>query len=265
MTRLRVVIVDDEPLALDRLSILLERDEAVSVVGRATGCRMGVTTIVRTQPDLVLLDIRMRDGTAFDLLEGLPAGVSPMVAFTTAFPRYAPQAFRIEALDYLLKPVDPEEMAAVLDRARRRMRLQSADERAIDLQRVVEQLRTEDVNDVPAFEREFWVRQRGTDHLRVTVAEIDWIGVEDDYACIHARGREHLLRLSLDKLMKSLDPNEFVRIHRSIVVRKDRVAKICRRSEDAREAVLRDGTRLPVGRVHARNLDLRHEAGSGRR
>lgn len=260
---LRTVIVDDEPLALDRLAALLTRVGGVEIVGRATGCTIGAALIARTSPDLVILDIKMRDGTAFDLLVALPNSVAPLVAFATAYPRFACQAFEVEAVDYLLKPVEFDRLEALVGKAIRQRDLMTAEDRVSELQLVIENLRSADVGASPTFERELWIRDRGSEHLRVPVTEIDWIDWQADYSCIHANGHEHLLRASLDRLMRLLDPKEFVRIHRSTVVRADRVMRVRHKSRSVRECVLVDGTVLPIGRVHARNLAWSHAGAVG--
>jgi DNA-binding LytR/AlgR family response regulator len=255
---LRVLAVDDEPLALDRLAVLLDQQDDAELVGRASGCVTAIKAVERYNPDLLLLDVQMRDGTAFDVLEGLPAGVAPMVAFVTAFSKYAHRAFEVEAVDYLLKPVEPMRLEALLRKARDRREHLDDKGRVAELRRVIDQLR-EDRAEIaaPNFVTELWVRQRGTDHVRIPIEDIDWISAQDDYACIRTRGREHLLRISLDRLMASLDPTDFARIHRSTVVRIDRVDKITLKRLGVREAILHDGTRLAVGRVHAKHLSWR--------
>jgi DNA-binding LytR/AlgR family response regulator len=252
---LKVVVVDDEPLALDRLAVLLSQHADVDLVARASGCATAVKAVERHNPDLLLLDVQMRDGTAFDALSMLPIGAAPMIAFVTAFSKYACRAFEVEAVDYLLKPVEPARLDALLHRAKGRRDLMNDKDRVDELQRVIKQLRDDRSEHTPsAFMTELWVRQKGTDHVRVPAEDIEWISAQDDYACIRARGREHLLRISLDRLMASLDPAAFARIHRSTVVRIDRVEKITLKRLGVREAVLLDGTRLAVGRVHAKQL-----------
>jgi DNA-binding LytR/AlgR family response regulator len=258
MAPLRVIAVDDEPLALDRLAVLLEAHDEVELVARASGCASAVNAAERYQPDLLLLDVQMRDGTAFDLLQALPPRVAPMIAFVTAYSKYAYRAFEVEAVDYLLKPVEPARLDALLRKARERLGRLDDQGRVEELKRVIAQLREDQSEDGGiSYTTELWVRQKGTDHVRVPVDDIDWISAQDDYACIRARGREHLLRISLDRLMDTLNPAEFARIHRSTVVRIDRVDKIALKRLGVREAVLHDGTRLAVGRVHAKNLGWR--------
>jgi two-component system, LytTR family, response regulator len=258
MTPLRIVTVDDEPLALDRLEALLARMPEVELVGRAEGCSQGASIIDRLRPDLALLDVQMRDGDAFDLLGSVTIEAMPMIAFTTAFPRYAHKAFRVDAIDYLLKPVEPLQLKALVDRALHRRAMNTVEERAIELQRVVEQLREQDQQDEQTgWIDQIWIRQRGVDRVRVATADIDYVSVQDDYACVHARGREHLLRVSLDRLHETLNPQMFVRIHRGYIVKADQVVKVRLKNVGVREAVLTDGTVLPIGRVFAKRLPWR--------
>ncbi len=254
MSAVRVVIVDDEPLALERLKGLVAAIPAATVVGTANGCRTGIEAIARYRPDLALLDIKMRDGTAFELLSSLPAGTAPMIAFATAYMRYACQAFEVNALDYVLKPVDPERLQLLVEKAARHRDLLTAEKRTRELERIVEQLREADVDEGHGYETELWVRRKGTEHVRVPVSAIDWIGALDDYVSIHAGDLEHLLRASLDSMQELLDPSLFVRIHRSSIVRRDRIAKVAATLTGSRVAVLTDGTRLAIGRTHATRL-----------
>jgi DNA-binding LytR/AlgR family response regulator len=255
MNALRIVAVDDEPLALDRIGVLLRHDRDVALVATASSCQSGVQATIDHRPDLLLLDVRMRDGTAFDLLSALPPHVAPMVIFVTAYAHYAHQAFDVEAVGYLLKPVQRDELNRALDKARRHLRLTSAQQRAEELQSLVERLQAPiDAPAISHFPTEFWVRHRAREHVRVPVGAIDWIEANGDYSCIHAEGREHLLRIPLARLLAALDPALFTRIHRSIVIRNDRVATVMTRRSGARAAVLSDGSTLPVGRLYARQL-----------
>lgn len=254
MTPVRLVIVDDEPLALERLRGLISVLGEVEIVATATGCRTGREAIIRHRPDLALLDIKMRDGTAFDLISDLPPSAAPMIAFVTAYPRYAPQAFEVEALDYLLKPVEPSRLEQLIEKAARRRKLLSAEERAQELQELVAQLREANVDPSVSYENELWVRRNGREHVRVPVDLIDWIGALDDYVSIHVGSTEHLLRASLDSLEEMLDPTIFARIHRSSIVRRANVVKVTTARTGSRCAVLRDGKRLAIGRTYAKRL-----------
>lgn len=257
MIPIDVVIVDDEPLAIERLQDVMRPIAEARIVATASGCQTGIEAIVRQKPNLVLLDIKMRDGTAFDLLTGLPGDVAPMVAFCTAYPRFAWQAFEVNALDYLLKPVERLRLEHVIRRACQHRDMLSAQERLTDLERVVQQLREADAKETAGYDRELWVRHKGTEHIRVSVASITWIGALDDYVNIHANGQEYLLRASLDRIEAILDPSVFTRIHRSTIVRSERVVKVATAPTGRRLAILADGTRLPIGRTYAARIKWR--------
>lgn len=256
MQKLKVLVVDDEPLALERIRGLLSDMPNVEVVGVAAGCSDGAKSVGRHSPDLLLLDIQMRDGSAFDLLESLPSKPAPMIAFLTAYPRYASQAFEVNALDYLLKPVSPERLAQVVERATRQRTLLSMEERTRELERIVQQLREDQLDDAPRYERELWIRNKGTEHVRVLIDSIVRVCALDDYVSIYTNGgQEHLLRATLDSLESILDPERFARIHRSCIVRRDLVSKVRASRTGGRSAVLADGTVLPIGRTYVRRLN----------
>jgi len=255
MSPLRVLLVDDEPLAIDRLRGLLSEIPDTQVVGTASGCQLGIDAIRRHQPDLVLLDVKMRDGSAFDLLSGLSPGDAPLIVFSTAHASFACKAFEVNALDYLLKPVDPERLAQVAERARRSRSLLDAEGRARELERVVAQLREQEIEDAPRFERELWIRSKGTEHVRVPIASITRIAALDDYVSIYTdNGQEHLLRATLDRVSAVLDPAAFARIHRSSIVRRELIRKVVSNRTGGRSAILIDGTILPIGRTYAKQL-----------
>lgn len=253
---LRTLIVDDEPLAVERLRGLLEEITDVDVVAAASGCTTAIEAVKRHAPDLILLDIRMRDGTAFDLLNMLPADMAPMVAFSTAYPRYATQAFDVNAFDFLLKPVDPARLKQLVTRALRQKHLLSFEDRARELERVVFQLREAEVDQAPRYESEIWIRSKGTEHVRVPIASIVRVAALDDYVSIQTlSGSEHLLRATLENVEGVLDPEVFTRIHRSSIVRKELIAKIISHRTGARSAVMTDGTILPIGRTFWKRLN----------
>lgn len=258
MTPLRIVAVDDEPLALKRLQTLINEIDGAELAATASGVETGIAAVRASAPDLLLLDVQMRDGDGFELLEGLPADFNSLVAFTTAFPRYAVNAFRCEAIDYLLKPIGREDLAKAICKARAHRAMREAASETAELREVVNKLRDENASQPPHHQdSELWVRHRGTDHVRVPLESIDYITSQDDYACIHVAEQEHLIRTSLDRLLDFLPPGDFTRIHRSTIVRNDRIRKVALIRSSVREIVLHSGTRLPVGRVYSKNLRWR--------
>ncbi|MEI9850734.1 MAG: LytTR family DNA-binding domain-containing protein [Sphingomonas sp.] len=256
MNALRVVTVDDEPLAIRRLEIVLGEMAGVQLVGSAGNCDQAVAMIAALDPDVVLLDIRLRDGSGFDILARLPPGVTPAVIFTTAFDHFAIRAFEISAVDYVLKPIEAARLAEALGRARLRLAADRSAEQIEEMRTVIRDLRAEfHDNAAPARETELWVRGVSGNLTRIAIDLIDWVSSEEDYVRLHIGGSSHLLRLSIRAFEARVEPAEFVRVHRSALVRISRITEIRRSISGKREVTLRDGTRIPTGRVYAKRLN----------
>lgn len=262
MRPIRLLIVDDEPLAVRRLQLLLEdvsdRDLAIDT---ADGVGSALERIVAQAPDIILLDVRMRDGSGFDVLECMPPDVSPSVIFVTAFDDTATRAFDACATDYLLKPVQPERLRQALDKACRELDVRQLEQRLEDMRALVSALRNADAESPSTtYETDFWIRRSGGDFVRIAADAIEFATVEDDYVRIHANGRSFLLRESIRGLLKRLDPAAFMQTHRSTLVRCSAVAEVSNGRLKPPEIVLFTGVRLKVGRVHAKALRERFRA-----
>ena len=255
---IRILIVDDEPLARRGIRQLLEPNDDVDVVGECRNGREALAALDTLAPDLVFLDVQMPELDGFEVMRARGAARMPYVIFVTAYDEFAVQAFETHALDYLVKPVNEARFAAALDRARERMRFAEA----LELTRRIGDL-------LAAHDRRGDARVAGDDafasspaplparrlivptatgELVLDVDEIDWIQAEDYYAAVHARGRRHLIRESLASLEQRLDPGRFVRVHRSAIVRLDRVREVRSAASGESVLILRDGTRVPVSR-----------------
>ena len=253
----RVLIIDDEPLARRRLQIVLAQAVAAfDIVGQAESCASALAAVDDHDPDILLLDIRLRDGTGFDVVAGLPAERRPAVIFVTAFDDAAVKAFDVSAVDYLLKPVDPVRLAVAWNRAVVRIAMQDADERMAELQLVVTKLRAT-MATAPRFEREFWIRGNGAVLSRLDADAIRWIAVEDDYVRVHTRQHSYLMRESIQGIMARLDPDVFVRIHRATIVRLGAIARVGRERGQGMSVWLDDGRCLASGRIYAGALTRR--------
>ncbi len=224
---IRAVIVDDEPLAREGVRLLLAEDPEVTVVGEAAGGRAAVAALRRLRPDLVFLDVQLPDADGFDVLAEIPLAEQPVVVFVTAYDRYALRAFEVHALDYLLKPFSDDRFRDALRRAKARLR------------------------EAPARPR--LVIKDGGRVVFLPVDEIDWIESADYYAQLHAGRNAYLLRESLASLEARLDPARFVRVHRRVILNRDRLREVRERGR-AYVALLADGTELPVARGHRRRL-----------
>ena len=247
---LRVLIVDDEPLARRRLDILLRAIPDIEVVGAAPDGAAARRMVGELRPDVMLLDIKMPGLNGFELLDALPAGAAPIVIFVTAFDRFALDAFERAAFDYLLKPVEPARLAASLIRAREALAERAAAERVEELEEVLRNLRSGPAPAAApsAFDREIWIQERGG-RISLPVAAIDWVGAERDYVRIHAGARSFLVRQSISALAARLDPKVFVRVHRSALVRAERIVRV-RHAGGRGAVILSTGAEVAVSRRH---------------
>jgi DNA-binding LytR/AlgR family response regulator len=233
---MRILLVDDEPAALERLSALLAQAPEVSVVGTARNGREAAEAIAALHPDLVLLDIQMPERSGLAVAAALPPEERPEIVFVTAFELYAADAFEVEAADYLLKPVRFDRLRQAIERARRRKAERTAFARA------------EEAETAPAGEDPdgFWVQVR-TGFVRVPLAQIDWIEAAKDYVLLHTATRSHIHRATMNALERRLNPTELIRVHRSAFVRPARVSEIQRLGKGLISLVLQDGVNIAVG------------------
>jgi two-component system LytT family response regulator len=259
MTRLRALIVDDEPLARERVRTLLAAEPDVETVGECSDGAEAVAAIERLAPDLVLLDVQMPEVDGFEVLQAIPAGRLPAVIFITAYDRYALKAFEVHALDYLLKPFDRERFGLALDRARAQFaRGGTSEPVAQRLLELLEHLRAERQH-----ARRLVVRESGRVFF-LDVAEIDWVEAVGNYARLHVGKRSHLLRETMKVLEGRLDPERFVRVHRSSIVNVERIRLVETTRRGDHGVVLVDGTHLAASRGYAERLRVLMAGGKGR-
>lgn len=227
---LRTLIVDDEPLAVERLQIICADSAGITVVGTASEGAAALRLIAALSPDLVLLDVTMpeMDGIALaGVLAQQPA--PPAIVFVTAHENFAVAAFDVQAVDYVLKPVAPERLDRAVARARARRAAGSAP-------------------DKPWLE-ELWVPHRD-ELLRIATADIDRIDAERDYVRLHVGGTSYLLLHTVSGLEARLDPDRFIRLHRSAILRRDRIRGLRHDGLGAWSAELEDGTVMRIGRTY---------------
>ena len=234
-TKIRALVVDDEPLARSNLTVLLRRDPEIDVV-RECGSGMDALAEIRSsKPDLVFIDVQMPECDGFDVLEMLGRDLPPAVVFVTAYDQYALRAFEAGALDYLMKPFDNARFNRALDRAKERI--------------------AHDKNPPPTLDR-FAVKSAGQVSFLKT-SEIDWIEAQDYYSCLHVGARTHLLRRSMAELEQELDQALFCRIHRSTIVKLDRVRGLKLNEGGEYDVLLDNGTRLRLSRRYRKQLQSR--------
>jgi two-component system, LytTR family, response regulator AlgR len=239
---IRLLIVDDEPLAIERLQLLLARIEGVQLAGTASDGAAALRLVEAVAPDAVLLDIAMPGMDGIDVARALSRFPRPpVVVFVTAFDAFAVAAFDVDAVDYVMKPVAADRLARAVDRARERLRARDEESQAL-----------RSTPEPADYIREFWVSEsRGL--VRLGAEDVERITAERDYMRLHVGKRSWLINHTIAKLETELDPARFVRIHRSAMVRRDFVTGLRRDDGGRWWARLADGEEQKVGRLYVPN------------
>lgn len=243
MERIRTLIVDDEPLAREGLRRLLDEDGDIECVAECGDGPSAVQAIREKLPDLLFLDVQMPEMNGFEVLRLLDRARLPLVIFVTAYEEHAIHAFEVHALDYLLKPLEPQRLQEALVRAK--AEIQSQGKVAV-IGRMLSMLGTLRSSRPPGADR-IMLKSAG----RITflpVEEIMWVEAQGDYVCLHTPGKKHLLRERISALEEQLSPDLFVRIHRSTIVNVNRVKEMQPLYHGDYAVLLQDGTRLTLSR-----------------
>ena len=230
---MRVLIVDDEPLAIERLQLLLARCPNVTLAGTAADGEAAIRMAEAVRPDLLLLDIAMPGMDGIEVARALASStVDPAVIFVTAFDNFAVAAFDVAAVDYLMKPVEQGRLERALERARDQIAKGPRAARA-----------------APRYVEEFWVPdQNGL--VRIAAQDVDKITAERDYMRLHVGRRSWLIYRTIAKLEEELDPALFIRVHRSAILRRDTITGLTRDGLGHWAARLADGSEQRIGRSH---------------
>jgi two-component system, LytTR family, response regulator len=264
---IRVLVVDDEPLARSGVCALLEQDAELEVVGEAASGREAVAAIRDLSPDLVMLDVQMPGFTGFDVIREIGPENMPAVVFITAYDQFAVRAFEVNAVDYLLKPFDDERFSQTLARAKKIVRQSYVGELSRRLADLLDRPlapgrsspaprepaapappRTPDLSDrlvVKSGGRVFFLR----------LEDLDWIEAADYYVKLHVAGKTHLLRETMSALENRLDPRRFFRVHRSAIVNLDRIRELQPYFRGEHVLILQDGTKLKLSRSRREKLE----------
>jgi two-component system, LytTR family, response regulator len=248
----RVLLADDEPLARERLRFLLAGQQDVEVAGECRNGREVIAALKESRFDVLFLDIQMPGIDGFEVIERVGSVHMPVTVFVTAHNQYAVQAFEVHALDYLTKPVEADRLQATLLRVRERIASQAALVTQEQLKSVLISL-----EQGSAARQEFPRRllvHNGTKDSFVNIHDIEWIEAADYYACLHVGSKSFMLRESIKQLSKTLDPQQFVRIHRSVIVNVDQVTEIFREGQSEGSVVLKSGQRLRMSKAGQQGL-----------
>lgn len=240
---IRTLIIDDVPLARERLKRCLAADPEIEIVGECDNGEQAVADIRALAPDLIFLDVQMPALDGFGVLEALSGERAPEVIFVTAHNEYAIQAFEVNALDYLLKPVDPERLNKAVERAKSRLAQLTQAERFDTRFRAL----IDDIKSGSKFVKRLTIKLTGRTILLPT-DEIDWIETHGNYVKVHAGSESHLIRGTMQSLETKLDPEKFVRVHRSAIVNVEKIKEIYPRSNGDQDLVLQNGQKLMLSR-----------------
>ena len=259
MNSLRTIIVDDESLARRGLAIRLQHIPEVDVIAECSDGTQAMKAIAEHSPDLVFLDIQMPGMTGFEVIEQLQADNMPLIIFVTAFDEYALDAFKVHAVDYVLKPIDDDRLHEAIQRAVSHQQQQESSrgkEKLIELvmgmtgasASSIEQM-AEDAQPIKTWPDKISIKD-GSEIQFIKVANIEWVDAAGDYMCVHAEGKTHIMRITMKQLEGMLDPAIFLRIHRSTIVNADGIVSAQTLNNGEYMLTLEGGSQLKVSRSY---------------
>ena len=256
---IRTIIVDDEPLAIQGLELRLQAFDDVEIIERCANGREAIRAVRTLKPDLVFLDIQMPGFDGFSVVAGLADIEPPLFVFVTAFGQHALKAFEAQAVDYLMKPVDQDRLAATIDRVRQRLSEKRSCEESERLKEILTEVAPDSIPDHMAadsdahaanrYERVLNIKDRGQ-IFRVDVGDIERIDAAGDYMCIYTADQTLILRETMKDLEKRLDPRKFQRIHRSTIVNLDNIKSVKPHTNGECFLVLGSNTQVKVSRSY---------------
>ena len=258
------VIADDEPLARDLLASIVNKTHKLDVIALCKNGREAVDACVNLSPDIIFLDIQMPGVNGFEVVKALQPEAMPLIIFVTALDKFAADAFDLHAVDYILKPIDPERINRAIDRAIVRLDSQDSDEIKTPLIGAIDQISRKITDDISSKQhdksiktddsrRKLFVKDSGVVKV-IPFEDIDWVDAAGDYMCVHAAGETHIIRITLGELMEKLDEKLFVRIHRSTIVNIERVISIAALPKGGSLLELTSGTSLKVSRNYRESV-----------
>lgn len=246
--KISALIVDDEPLAREGIRSMIARDSSFRICGEADDGERAVQLILRKKPDVVFLDIQMPEMDGFEVLAALPPQKIPIVVFVTAYDEFAIKAFRSNALDYLLKPLDPDSVQASLSRIKELIRLRQRAQYSDSVADAIKSLQPR-----KKYPDRLTVRSAGK-ILFVHVDDIQWIESDADYIQIHTADRKYVLRETMNSVSQKLNPALFARVHRSFIVRVDQIKELQPLHHGDFAALLKNGKTIQISRRFKINL-----------
>ncbi|MBI2428578.1 MAG: response regulator transcription factor [Ignavibacteriales bacterium] len=246
--KISALIVDDEPLAREGLRSIVSKDKSFIVCGEADDGENAVQTVLHKKPDVLFLDIQMPEMDGFEVLAALPQQKIPVVVFVTAYDEFAIKAFQSNALDYILKPLDPERVHAALSRIKEMIRLKRRAGYSDSVADVIKLLQPQ-----KKYPDRLTIRSTGK-IVFVHVDDIRWIESDADYIHIHTPDRKYIVRETMNSMSLKLDPSRFARVHRSYIVKVDFIKELQRMHHGDFVALLKNGKTISISRRYKKNL-----------
>lgn len=237
MSKIRSIIVDDEPLALSLIRAKLNKIHSVEIIAQCQNGREAVSKIMDLSPDLVFLDIQMPGLNGFDVIKKLQSDITPLIIFTTAYEQYAINAFEIHAVDYVLKPIDLERIETAVARAQERLEGKVEGAEKLKIMGALNVIAEHENRQIYPVENKHVTSAENNKDRKIVIKERDeitllkqtniaWVDAAGDYCCLHADGETHIKRTTLKNLLDDLDPARFKRVHRSTIVNLDYIEKV---------------------------------------
>ena len=257
--KLKAIIVDDEGLARQGLSMRIEQYEDLEIVAECRNGKEAIAAIIEYEPDVVFLDIQMPGMTGFEVINEVQSDVMPMVIFVTAYDAFAIDAFKVHAIDYLLKPVEGERLARAIDRTKQQREQKIAvpeKQKLLELAVSLTGKSASAIGELLDSEEDIVDRadrlaiKDGSSITFVPVKDIDWIDAAGDYMCVHAKNETHIMRTTMKELEAKLDPSIFQRVHRSTIVNTERVEKVSSHINGEFHLTLSCGSSLKMSRSY---------------
>jgi two-component system LytT family response regulator len=245
---IQALIVDDEPLARERIRDMLETDSEIEIIGECASVQEAIEAIDQNPPDLIFLDVEMPGKDGFAMLDELEPGRIPAIIFVTAYDQYAVRAFEVYALDYLLKPFDRERFEKAVRRAKAHVQNEKSENIT---ERILSAL--EEIKARPVHLERLVIKMNGHVFF-VKTEEIDWLEAEGNYVRLHAGKESYLLRDTISALESQMDPRRFVRVHRSAIVNIDRIQELQPWFHGEYRIILREGVQLTLSRSYREKL-----------
>lgn len=260
--RLRAIIVDDEDLARQGMEMRLQKFEQVEVLRSCANAKEAIDAIIELEPDILFLDIQMPGMTGFEMIREIQSDILPMVIFITAYDEFALDAFKIHAIDYLLKPVEDARLSDAITKALDHKAQQSAVNEKQRLMNLIVSLTGKSPqaigelldDDTPAEHAARLAIKDGSSITFVPVRDIDWVDAAGDYMCVHANGETHIMRTTMKELEAKLDPSIFQRVHRSTIVNLERVEKVSSHINGEFHLTLSCGSSLKMSRSYKEKI-----------